>query len=146
MKINYDEKLHSEAQKYRTRLQNETIIGNRSSCYAAMGKLGERPGEAASNTFTLPGHAELNYSAQESAELIADQFANISQEYHPIKVSNFPPKMRDDLLKPNMSVVPQLEEFKVFRKYANPRNQTLQCLVISLRGLSKSLVVNYPPQ
>ena len=71
MKINYDEKLHSEAQKYRTRQQNEIISGNRSSCYAAMCKLGERAGEAASNTFTLPCHAELNYSAQESAELIA---------------------------------------------------------------------------
>ena len=104
----YDEQLHSGAQKYRTKLQTEIISGNRSSCYAALRKLGVRPGETAGNTFTLPGHAEQNYTARESAELIADHFANISQEYEPIKISNFPPKMRDQLSRQNSSVVPQL--------------------------------------
>ena len=84
LKMFYDKKLQSGALKYRTKLQNEIISGNRSSCYAALRKLGVRPGEAAGNTFTLPYHAEQNYTAKESAELIADHFANISQNYEPI--------------------------------------------------------------
>ena len=115
LKVSYDAKLHSGAQKYRIKLQNEIISGDRSSCYAALRKLGVRPGEAAGNTFTLPSHTEQNYTAKESAELIADHFANISQNYEPIQVSNFPPKMRDELSKSNL-VVPQLEEYEVFKK------------------------------
>ena len=89
--------------------------GNRSSSYAALHKLGARPGEPA-NTFSLPRHVDKNLTAQQSAEIIADHFAAISQDYDPISVSNFPPKMRDDLTQPDMSVVPCLEEYDVFRK------------------------------
>ena len=71
MNVTYDEKLHSGAQKYRIKLQNDIISGNRSSSYAAMRNLGEWPGEATSNTYTLPGHTKLTYSARESTELIA---------------------------------------------------------------------------
>ena len=41
MNVTYDEKLHSGAQKYRIKLQNDIISGNRSSSYAAMRNLGE---------------------------------------------------------------------------------------------------------
>ena len=84
----------------------------------ALRKLGTRPGGGgvSGNTFTLPGHAERNFTARQSAEIIADHFANISQDYEPIKLSNFPPNMRNWLANPDMSVVPKLEEYEVFRK------------------------------
>ena len=116
LKASYDVKLQSEAQKYRAKLENELINGDRTSCYAALRKLGARPGDISSNTFTLPDHVEQNYTARQSAELIADHFANISQEYMPINVANFPPKMRDELSQPCVSVVPQLEDFEVYTK------------------------------
>ena len=79
-------------------------------------KAKNRPGENTGNTFTLPGHIDNNLSAHQSAEIIADHFAAISQNYDPICVSNFPPKMREALGKPDVSIVPYLEEYKVFEK------------------------------
>ena len=68
------------------------------------------------NTFTLPSHVENNLSASESAEIIADHFAAISQVYDPINVDNFPPNIREALSQPNLSVVPKLEDYEVYTK------------------------------
>ena len=45
LKSSYDDKLENEAKKYKDKLQNEVRNGNRSSCYAALLKLGARPGD-----------------------------------------------------------------------------------------------------
>ena len=116
LKSSYDTKLQNEAQKYRSKLENEILSGDRNSCYAALRKLGARPGSENMNTFTLPTHADENYTALESVEIIANHFAVISQEYTALDVTNFPPKMRADLNNPNMAKVPNLEEYEVYRK------------------------------
>ena len=116
LKQSYESKLQSGAQKYRAKLEEDIISGNSNSSYAALRKLGVRPGDNTGNTFTLPAHAESNFTARQSAETIADHFANISQDYEAIKIANFPPKMRDDLSNPDVSVVPQLEEYEVYQQ------------------------------
>jgi hypothetical protein len=116
LKHSYDAKLSKEKQKYNLKIQDDVITGNRSSSYAALRKLGARPGEATTNTFTLPGHADLNFTASQSAEIIADHFATISQDYDPISLTNFPPKMREELTQPDLSVVPCLADYEVFKK------------------------------
>ena len=45
-----------------------------------------RPGEPTQASFQLPGHAELNLSSAQSAEIIAEHFSKISQEYSPLNV------------------------------------------------------------
>ena len=69
------------------------------------------------NTFTLPSHAEDDLSPQQSADIFADYFSAISQEYEPISVQNFPPNIQvllkagdGDLTKP------VLEEYQVYNK------------------------------
>ena len=84
--------------------------------YSSLRKLGVRPGDVSANTFTLPSHIENNLSARESAELIADHFAAISQDYDPIKLDNFSPIIREALSQPDLSVVPTLEEYQVYEK------------------------------
>ena len=93
MKKLYDKKFDSGVQKYRAKLTYELLNKDRKSCYAALRKLSARPGSDDVASFTLPTHAENNYTAHNSAEIFAAHFANISQEYDPIKISNFPPKM-----------------------------------------------------
>ena len=112
----YELKIENEMQKYTLKIQDELKNGDRSSSYSALRKLGARPGEAAGNTFTLPDHVDQNLSARQSADIIADHFASISQNYDPINLANFPPRMRAELEQPDMSVVPCLEEFEVFKK------------------------------
>ena len=90
--------------------------GDRASSYAAIRSLGTRPGENATSTFTLPSHADNNLTAQQSAEVIADHFAAISQDYDPISIDNFPPKMKEALSNPDLSAVPCLSDYQVYTK------------------------------
>ena len=73
-----------------------------------------------------PGHVDNNLSASQSAELIADHFAAISQNYDPINVEHFPPN-------PKMSDVPCLEEYEIFRKISKSKKPTPQFLVTCQR-------------
>ena len=84
--------------------------------YAALRKLGARPGEQQTNTFTLQSHQDRGLSSRESAEIIADYFATISQEYEPINIDNFSPNIKHFLSQPNMADVPILEEYQVYKK------------------------------
>ena len=89
LKDSFEKKMKSEISKYKAKIFDDVKNGNRNCVYSALRKLGVRPGDATSNTFTLPSHAENNLSAQQSAEIIADHFASISQGYDPITVDNF---------------------------------------------------------
>ena len=103
--------------KYKQKLEDDVINGERSSSYAAIPRLGARPGDPEPTaTFMLPSHIDQNITAAQSAEIIADHFSAISQEYEPISIEKFLPKMRDKLTNPDMSVVPRLSESEVYRK------------------------------
>ena len=47
-------------------------------------RLGARPGEDTSPTFSLPSHIDSNFTPAQSAEAIEELFSKISQEYCPI--------------------------------------------------------------
>ena len=102
--------------KYKEKTLDDVRNGNRSSTYSALRKLGVRPGDTGSTTFHLPAHVDRNLSPGESAEIIADHFESISQDYAPIIIEYFPPKMKDALQQPDLSVVPKLQEYEVYTK------------------------------
>ena len=106
LKSIFSEEFDKQVSKYKSKIIEDVRTGDRSSSYAALRKLGVRPGDQLSNTFDLPAHSESNLSASESAELIADHFAAISMEYAPIKIENFAPKVRDSLSFPDRSQIP----------------------------------------
>ena len=122
----FDRKLETEVFKYTEKILEDVRTGNRNCAYSALRKLGVRPGDATLNTFTLPSHVEKNLSPQESAELIADHFAAISQDYEPIKIDNFPPNIREALSNPCMSVVPVLEDHQVYKKMCKAKKPNSQ--------------------
>ena len=94
----------------------EVESGTRGSSYAALKKLGVRPGEDSScSTFNLPDHIDNNYSNQRSAEIIADHFASISLQYEPIDVNKFPPFVVAGLQK-TYHDVSSLTELEVYNK------------------------------
>ena len=43
-------------------------------------------------------------------------FAAISQNYEPICLKNFPPEVREELKSPDITAIPQLQEYKVFKR------------------------------
>ena len=110
------QKKEKEVLKYKEKIIDDVRNGDRTSTYSALRKIGVRPGDSGPTTFHLPAHVDRNLTPVQSAELIADHFASISQNYTPINLNNFPPKMREALHLPDMSVVPLLHEYEVFKK------------------------------
>ena len=61
-----------------------------------MRKLGARPGELSdTSTFTLPDHAKLNLSPKQSADRIAEHFAQVSQEFEPLSLDRLPLRVQN---------------------------------------------------
>ena len=89
------------------------IKGKRGSSYTAIKRLGLKPGDQtqSQSVFQLPAHADLRLSSAESAELIAEHFSKISQEYSPLDVAKLPSnvqiylKSNDSNLAPRLSAV-----------------------------------------
>ena len=77
--------------------------------------MGAQPGDCLdSNTFTLPNHATLNLSDEESAEQIACHFAEISNQYPPLNVNLLPERVQEKLK--NTSPPPVITEWETLKK------------------------------
>ena len=94
----------------------EVSEGKRGSTYPALKKLGLRPGQEVQSQFLLPSHADRNLSAAQSAEIIANHFSNISQEYAPLNIANLPPNIQQFLVDPDQDLVPVLSTHDVHRR------------------------------
>ena len=102
-----------EAHKYKEKVITEVTDGKRGSSYKALMKLGS--GKNDDTNFEIPSHVEQNLSAEESAEVIADYFSSISQEFDPIDSSRFTPDLKEKLQLAN-EPTPIIEEYQVYRK------------------------------
>ena len=65
----------------------------------------------------MPSHAEENYSPLQSAEKLADYFSSISQEFKPICIDEFSPRIKTILMAGKTDKAkPVLEEWEVHEK------------------------------
>ena len=117
LKSKFNLKLKAEAEKYRIKILAEVTDGKRSNSYAALRKLEMGYNDKKNSDFTLPSHAEENYSPLQSAEVFANYFSQISQEFNPICIDEFSPHIKTKLLagKTDKSK-PVLEEWQVYEK------------------------------
>ena len=90
----FTEKSKAEILKYMNKIKSEVTEGKRGSTYPAIKRMGVGPAEPTQAGFQLPAHAELNLSSAQSAEIIAEHFSKISQEYSPLNVSKLPPNVQ----------------------------------------------------
>ena len=104
----FDEMFKSELSKYLEKIKMEVTEGKRGSTYPTLKRLGLQPGETTHGGFQLPDHVDQNYSSAQSAEIIAEHFSRISQEYSPLDISRLPPNVQDWLAKDDQSVTPVL--------------------------------------
>ena len=100
--------------KYLEKISIEVVEGKRGSTYPALKKLGLRPGEDSNSGFLLPNHAEQNLTPAQSAEVIAEHFSRISQEFTPLSVTNLPPNIQEYLQ--SDEVPPKLSTYDVYCK------------------------------
>ena len=60
LKTIYKKKIQSEAEKYKNKVIDEVMQGNRNNAYAALRKLVNRPGEQPNNRLKLQCYAHLS--------------------------------------------------------------------------------------
>ena len=84
--------------------------------YAGLRKLGRRPGEFDKSGFQLPNLVEQNLSNLECAEVIANYFSCVSQEYQPLNIRNLAPNVQEYLGNPELNVAPMLSDHDVYHK------------------------------
>ena len=94
LKENFNSKSVEAIDKYRNKLKTEVLEAKRGSSYPTLKKLAARPASNMSK-FLLPDHAGM--SDLQSAEIIADHFSKISQQYKPLALSALPPAIQDYL-------------------------------------------------
>ena len=89
----FKQKLGIQLEKYKDKLLTEVQEGKRGSVYPALRKLGLRPGTDNNKWFQLPSHIKDGLNPVQSAELIADHFSSISQEFKPFTIEELPPSI-----------------------------------------------------
>ena len=83
--------------------------------YKILKNMGAQPGDCTdSQLFSLPNHQAENLSDQESAERIAQHFANISNEYRPLDLDSLPERVRNNLA--SESTPPHISEHQCYEK------------------------------
>ena len=69
------------------------------------------------SNFTLPSHAENEFTPAQSAEKLAEYFSCISQEFEPICPEKFPPWIKSKLEEGKSDQTkPVIEDWQVFEK------------------------------
>ena len=112
----FKEKYEMEAKKYLRKNMDELMDCKPGQANSVLKKMGTQPGDCIdSNTFTLPGHESENLSDQESAERIADYFAQISQEFPPLDRKLLPLCVQQNL-DSQSSLPPIIDSHDVYQK------------------------------
>ena len=81
----FKEKYREQAAKFLRKNIDELMDSKPGQAYNVLKKMGAQPGDCVDkNIFSLPTHEHLGLTPQQSAERIAEYFASISQEFHPL--------------------------------------------------------------
>jgi hypothetical protein len=92
----YDLKLSKAKAQFRKKNVDSIIHAKAGQAYKMLKRLGARPGENPEDgAFILPEYERLGLSAADSADRLAQSFADISQEYPPLVIANLPGRIQD---------------------------------------------------
>ena len=75
-----------------------------------------RPGETRHAQFQLLGHVEMNCTSAQSAEIIAEHFSHISQQYEPPNMTKLSPNVQIFLSYADQGLAPKLTPTDVNRR------------------------------
>ena len=112
----FRKKYKSEAQKYVDKTMTDLKESKPGRMYGFLKRLGSEPSNnAENNTFTLPEHESLGYTAEQSAEVIAQHFAKISRDFPPLSEDYLPTRVVEKL-KSRDEQPPYLSDYEVWRQ------------------------------
>ena len=108
LSASFDKKFQAEFEKYMEKIKMEVTEGTRGSVYPTIKRFGLRPGDSPNNGFYLPTHVQQNLSPAQSAEIIANHFSQISQEYTALDINNLPLQLQSFLQADDSQNMPKL--------------------------------------
>ena len=90
----YEGKMAAAAQGFLEKNVRAIMASDPGKAYSILKRLGAQPGDTINaGCFEVKEHCDLGLSAAESADRIAEKFAEISQEFPPLKVENLPTRV-----------------------------------------------------
>ena len=115
LKALFDKKYKSAAQNYLNKNLDNLREAEPGKAFNILKRLGAKPGEGTdTGTFSLPNHESESFSAEQSAERIAEHFASISQEFPPLNHQQLPQRVKLKLQ--SRTLPPTVSEFDVYQK------------------------------
>ena len=95
LKSEFDKKYKKAAETYIRNKVDELKESQPGKAFRVLKTKGAQPGDCTDDqTFTLPGHLQLNLTDQECAERIGEHFASISSEYSPLNINLLPERVK----------------------------------------------------
>ena len=103
----FNTKYRKASKDYLDKMMLELEESNPAKANNLIKRLGAQPGETLDEgNFSLPDHQSL--TAEQSANKIAQKFAEISQEYPPIKIENLPQRVQNEIKNAEKQNVPYI--------------------------------------
>ena len=111
----FDQKYKLAAQRFLRKKKEELKMTEPGKAYRILKNMGAQPGDSTDgNSFTLPEHLKDNLSPKQSADRIAQYFAQISNEYPPLDLSTLPERVKVNLN--SESKPPIISEYDCYKK------------------------------
>ena len=102
---------------YLDKMMLELEDANPSKANKMLKRLGAQPGDSSDDGwFTLPEHEELGLTAAQSADRIAQRFAEISQEFPPIDIESLPERTQTKISQAKKHEVPFISRQLIEKK------------------------------
>ena len=123
MKTTYDRKLKAATQNYLNKNVRDLLETQPGKAYGVLKRLGAQPGETVdAGSFELPEHVSLGLTAQQSADRIAQKFADISQEYPAINLESLDTRVAQSIQNSKNEQKPYISEKLVASKIEKAKN------------------------
>ena len=138
---NFKQKFKEQTAKFLRKNLDELMDSKPGQAYSILKKMGAQPGDSVdTNIFSLPTHENLGLTPEQSAERIAEYFASISQEFHPLDVRRLPTQVQGKLSA--ASTPPHIEEYEVYRAITHARKPK-SCIP---GDLPRQIVIEFAPE
>jgi len=90
--------------------------------YSILKRLGAQPGDTDAGSFDIKEHCDLGLTSAQSADRIAQKFAEISQEFPPLKIESLPTRVYQNIEKSKNLHKPHISKRLVEEKIKKAKN------------------------
>ena len=113
--------LKTEIGNYKAKIIEKFKSGQVGSIYPFLRKLAMGPNDDKVKSWHIMDQMDRHLTPPQCVEEMANFFANISQEFEPINIMNFPPNLKSFIMSPPLEALPVLNEYEVYLKIKNTR-------------------------